>query len=433
MVWEAIVEKVCSRRDFRFRRSMMLPLFQFASPGWRKAESVKVYRMCATPPPRQKAELSIQTLRAQRESVPVKSAREDQQKRTLGKRLRTIADSFLCCVFKHRSSELSTVKSKKYSSNDVGNAAEKFEATRDNTWLLSVLILLIFVRSALRRRAQLARLRQLANVPAQAPPANLVAFGEMDALQHECQEVLALRFGTLLASLSSDVPKKLRYVHLHRLDTEYTKRFGLTLDDLARAGKSQGKTHFLRDLGFELSKSKRAVVLRKGFKQMIERKEEALKIKQLTMEGKVSLTSLFGVDKKMIEKLLSRDSCILRRDAFVGDAILRKELSEILDERGRKAKKTWSAGELTQMRNEYECNRNLAEFMRNGTDLCAYGKALATQSDHSVGTVFEALLYNSPQSKCTVVRKYIIWVDRCRAAPQVVNLTISPASALPSA
>ena len=109
-----------------------------------------------------------------------------------------------------------------------------------------------------------------------------------------------------------------------------------------------------------------------------------------------------------------------RRAAWMGDARLKALLSQRIME---DAPPSAGAGELTRARQRLEANTSLAWFMRLGTDLpAAYMQNANSRSDHTLGTVFEALLEAAaPEQRASAVAIYADWVEARLDANLVVS------------
>ena len=117
------------------------------------------------------------------------------------------------------------------------------------------------------------------------------------------------------------------------------------------------------------------------------------------------LGSLFGLERSSILTACQGDrSAGVKEEAWFGDRILHQLISERAEPRDR---------------SRYEANSILSWFLREGSDLSAYA-SMEHHSDHSIGTVFEALLYRATDFQQQVaVASYMAWVNERWELPPV--------------
>tara|TARA_B100000780_G_scaffold242413_1_gene185214 strand:+ start:241 stop:999 length:759 start_codon:yes stop_codon:yes gene_type:complete len=120
----------------------------------------------------------------------------------------------------------------------------------------------------------------------------------------------------------------------------------------------------------------------------------------------MELAELFALDASAV-RAASTNCAQQKRDAWMGDAFLKQLLSERIFQAGQ------TVGEMTRQRQRLESNVMLGVFLTQCTDLVDYSPADSTApSDHSLGTIFEALLKQAESTKrVEVVRAYADWVE----------------------
>lgn len=114
--------------------------------------------------------------------------------------------------------------------------------------------------------------------------------------------------------------------------------------------------------------------------------------------AQILLGSIFGLERAAISTACEGDrSASVKQEAWHGDRILHDLVSERVS---------------PSERSHYEANSMLSWFLREGSDLSTYA-SMHGHSDHSFGTVFEALLYRAPESRRrVVVERYMSWINK---------------------
>lgn len=113
--------------------------------------------------------------------------------------------------------------------------------------------------------------------------------------------------------------------------------------------------------------------------------------------AQTSLGFLFGLDRASIITACEGDrSTGVKQEAKHGDRILHDLVNERVSPREQ---------------SRYEANSMLSWFLREGSNVSTYA-TMAGHSDHSFGTVFEALLYRAAGSqRRDAVAIYMAWID----------------------
>ena len=121
---------------------------------------------------------------------------------------------------------------------------------------------------------------------------------------------------------------------------------------------------------------------------------------QATTSSTVDLGTMFGVDADQVHDCCQGDrSSEIKQLAFHGDQVLH----ELVCERA-----------LPVERQRYEANSMLSWFLREGSNLTEYLRhiSVSSHSDHSLGTVFEALLFQAAGLQQRVaVSTFMDWID----------------------
>ena len=113
--------------------------------------------------------------------------------------------------------------------------------------------------------------------------------------------------------------------------------------------------------------------------------------------ARILLGSVFGLERASIVAACEGDrSAGIKQEARHGDRILHDLVSERVS---------------PSERSHYEANSMLSWFLREGSNLSTYA-SMQGHSDHSFGTVFEAMLYRAPEGlRREAVAKYMGWVN----------------------
>jgi len=128
--------------------------------------------------------------------------------------------------------------------------------------------------------------------------------------------------------------------------------------------------------------------------------------------ARVLLPELFHVSEEVVERSLCEDDSI-RRDAWLGDAQFKLALSEQLHSNPRYE----TVAFLSQQSALLEQNTMMAVWLLEGTGLAAREDGVRTRSDHSLGTIFEALY------KCSISahRQRVKRCSYCAFVHQYIN------------